>query len=73
MSTLNREIMKRFAEVRSQYGTQEKLAEAVGVSPKIISDYENCRRNPSFNTFIKMCIEMNASIDYIVYGNRIEK
>lgn len=62
------DIMNRFAEQRVKYGTQEKLAEAVGVGTKSISDFETCRRNPSFATFIKMCKVINADINYIVYG-----
>ncbi|MBQ2809616.1 MAG: helix-turn-helix transcriptional regulator [Clostridia bacterium] len=65
-----REIMNRFAEQRIKFGTQEKLAEIVGVSTKSISDFETCRRNPSFATFIKMCKTIGADINYIVYGNK---
>ena len=64
-----KEIMSRFAQQRVKFGTQEKLAEIVEVSAKSISDFETCRRNPSFGTFIKMCIAINADINYIVYGD----
>lgn len=65
------EIMERFSEERRKFGTQEKLAELVGVSPKNISAFETCRRNPSLSTFIDMCIAINADINYIVYGKSI--
>ncbi len=62
------EIMSRFAELRKAYGTQEKLAEQVGISPKNISAFETGRRTPSFDTFVNMCTAIGADVNYIIYG-----
>ena len=63
------DIMKRFSEERRKYGTQEQLADAIGVNPKTISAFEKCRRTPSLPTFIKMCTVIKADINYVVYGS----
>lgn len=62
------EIMERFAKERKRYCTQETLANAIGISPKTVSAYECGRKNPSLEIFIKMCIVINADIEYIIYG-----
>lgn len=66
------EIMERFVEERRKFGTQEKLANAVGINPKTISAYETGRKNPSLEIFIKMCIIMKADVKYIIYGNNLD-
>ena len=60
--------MKRFSEERKKFGTQEKLANILGINAKSISAFENCRRNPSLETFFKMCIVIGADVNYILYG-----
>ena len=64
--------MKRFVEERKKFGTQEKLANAVGLNPKTISAYETGRKNPSLEIFVKMCIAMKADVKYIIYGNSLD-
>ncbi len=66
------EMMKRFVEERKKFGTQEKLANAVGLNPKTISAYETGRKNPSLEIFVKMCMIMQADIRYIIYGNDLD-
>lgn len=63
------EIMERFSKERKKNNyTQEALANAVGVNAKTISAYECGRKNPSLKMFIKMCVIINANVNYIVYG-----
>ncbi len=62
-------MMERFIEERKKFGTQEKLANIIGINPKTISAYETGRKNPSLEMFIKMCIAMDADVKYIIYGN----
>lgn len=64
-----KQIMKRFAEERKKFGTQEKLADIVGINAKNISAFETGKRNPSFKTFVKMCTVMNADVNYIFWGD----
>ncbi len=59
-------IMKRFATERKKFGTQEKVAEIVGVNAKTISAFENGRRTPSLLTFLKMCDAINVDMNYIL-------
>lgn len=66
-------IMKRFANERKKFGTQEKLAEIVGINAKTISAFENGRRTPSLSTFIKMCNAIDADMNYILEIERKNK
>ena len=63
------EMIKRFVETRKKYGTQEKLGNAIGINSKTISAYETGKKLPSLRTFIKICIEMGADANYILFGN----
>lgn len=64
------EIIERFIEERKKFGTQEALAEAVGINPKTVSAYETGRKNPSLKMFIKICQTINADINYIIFGRK---
>ncbi|MDE6835133.1 MAG: helix-turn-helix domain-containing protein [Ruminococcus sp.] len=66
-------IMKRFATERKKFGTQEKVAEIVGINAKTISAFENGRRTPSLLTFLKMCDAINADMNYILEIEREDK
>lgn len=64
------EIINRFVEERRKICTQQQLAEIIGINPKNISAIETCKINPSFETFISMCVAINADVNYIIYGNK---
>lgn len=64
------EIINRFVEERKKFGTQQQLAEIVGINPKNISAIETCKINPSFETFVSMCVAVNADVNYVVYGKK---
>ena len=59
-------IGKILQRLRKSNGyTQEKVAEEVDVSTRYISDVEQDRAKPSYETLIKMCNIYNASLDQI--------
>lgn len=70
MENINNKIMARLAEERRKKLTQEQLAEKIGLSAKSIAAFENGRRNPSFNTFVKICSVLQPDMNYIIYGKR---
>ena len=53
-------------EIRKSHGyTQEKLSEAIGCSPRYISDVEQNRAKPSYEALIKICNVYNIGLDEI--------
>lgn len=53
-------------KIRKSYGyTQEKLAEAVEVSARYISDVEQDRAKPSYEVLVKICNIFNIGLDEI--------
>ena len=66
---INVQIGEQVRHARESYGfTQEKLAEAVGVTPQYISDLERGIVGVSIPTLKKLCIAMNVSSDQILFG-----
>lgn len=59
-------IGKNIQKIRKSNGyTQEKLAEAVEVSVRYISDIEQDRSKPSYENLIKICNVFQVSLDQI--------
>lgn len=59
-------IEKNIQKIRKSNGyTQEKLAEAVEVSVRYISDIEQDRSKPSYENLIKICNVFQVSLDQI--------
>ncbi len=59
-------IGKTLKEIRRSNGyTQEKLAEAIEVSVRHISDIEQDRAKPSYEVLIKICNLFNIGINQI--------
>lgn len=55
--------MKRLAEIRKAKGfTQERLAEAIGVSRYSIMDYERCRISPTIEIAEKIAHVLGSSL-----------
>ena len=68
-------IGKNIQEIRKSNGyTQEKLAEAIEVSVRHISDIEQDRAKPSYEILIKICNIFNIGINQIFskYLNKTE-
>ena len=59
-------IGKNIQQIRKSNGyTQEKLAEAIEVSVRYISDIEQDRAKPSYEILIKICNLFKISLDQI--------
>ena len=44
--------------------SQEQLAEKIGISEKHISNIERGQNYPSLDTFLRMCLVLNLSLEY---------
>ena len=53
--------------------TRAELAEKIDTSERIIYDYENGIKFPSFATLTKLAVALNKTLDYFVTENRKEK
>ncbi|MBP3684160.1 MAG: helix-turn-helix transcriptional regulator [Oscillospiraceae bacterium] len=52
--------------------TQEQLAEKIGVSLQTVSCIELGKKAPRPEDLAKLCLHLNISSDYILYGKRSE-
>ena len=63
------EIGARIKTARERAGmTQEKMAEAIGVSTQFVSDMERGVSGPSVYTVVCICRTLCASSDFILLG-----
>lgn len=63
------EIGKRIKLKRKEMNlTQEKLSEIIDVSPSYISEIERGSSICSLATITNICIELQTSLDYLVFG-----
>lgn len=61
------EIIKRlFQEINSSGLSYTEIANTVGISVVMLSQYKNLLKLPSLETFSKICSVINASADYIL-------
>ena len=60
--------------LRGEYGvSQQKLADAIGVSQPSINKYENHNIEPEIEILMRMADYFNTSIDYIVGHTHIRR
>lgn len=60
---------KRIAIKRTELGlSQKELSEMVCISSTHLSNIENGKSTPSFNTFIDLCDALKVSADYFLCG-----
>lgn len=65
------ELGLRIKRLRSEKGlTQEKLAEALGISVEYVGKIERGKRTPSLDLVIVMSKFFHTSTDYILLANR---
>jgi len=58
---------ERIKELRNEFNlTQKDMAEIIGVTKQSVSNYETGHREPSLETFVKICEHFNVSADYIL-------
>lgn len=67
------ETMRRLR--RAKGITMKELGEKVGCAESTISQYENGKRAPDFETLLKISEELETSVDYLLTGreNGIKK
>lgn len=60
---------ERLAERRkSRNLTQKQVANAIGVSPVLISYFERGERTPTLEILLKLAAFYRCSLDYLIYG-----
>ena len=64
MSTVFKKRLKE--EVKLSGKTNVELAIEIGVSPEMITQYYNTSKNPSLDTFEKLCRVLDVSADYLL-------
>jgi len=53
-------------EIKHSGFTKVELAEKVGVSPEMITQYYTTKKLPSLETFEKLCRALDVSADYLL-------
>ena len=62
-------VGERIREIREKRGmTQDKLAEAAGLSKSFLSEVENDKSNISSRILLRIANELGASMDYLLDG-----
>ena len=62
----------KIREIRKRCGlTQKELAEGIGSSESAISQYENGKRQPDYETLLKISDYFGVSVDYLLGGEEI--
>lgn len=63
------EIGKRIQKLRQEKGlTQQKLADALGITLSMVGKVESGARIPSIDMFVVFAEYFNVSLDFIVLG-----
>lgn len=62
-------VGQRISQLREERQlTQEELAEILGVTRAGVSHYENNRRQPGYQTLLRIAQTFNVSIAYVLEG-----
>lgn len=73
-SISKKEIGKRIHQIRIQNEyTQAEFAETIDISINFLSEIENGKKGLSQETLAKICIKMNVSADYILFGKNTKQ
>ena len=63
-------LPERIRELRKKFNySQKQVADKIGVSPSIISGYENGERTPSVDILLALSYLFNCSTDYLLGKN----
>lgn len=62
------EIFKQrlLEEIKHNGLTVKELAEKIGVSPEMVTQYYTTKKLPKLDTFKKICQALNVSADYLL-------
>ena len=53
-------------EIKQNRTTVKAIAESIGVSPEMVTQYYTTDKLPSLETFVKLCKALDVSADYIL-------
>ena len=63
-------IKKRLSEELKNSGlTTVEIAQKIGVSPEMITQYKTTKKLPKLDTFAKLCKELDLDANYILGNN----
>ena len=62
------EVFKKrlFEELQQSKITNKELAEIIGVSPEMVTQYFTTKKLPKLDTFTKICKALDISADYLL-------
>ena len=64
-------IGKRVRRQREKMGlTRDQFAEQIDISPQFLAEIENGKKGMSAETLYKICVNTDASTDYILIGRQ---
>ncbi len=64
---MNTIIKERLSEELKNSGlTKKEIAEKIGVSPEMITQYTTTKKLPKLDTFAKLCKELDLDANYIL-------
>ena len=67
-------LSERLKALRTRHNmSQQKLAENLNLSRELLSNYEQGRREPDYNTLILISNFFDVSVDYILGVTEVEK
>lgn len=67
-------MMLKLRELRKKYGlTMKELGAEIGVAESTISQYETGKRQPDYETLLKLGEFFGVSVDYILTGEETKK
>lgn len=55
-----------YEELKTNKITTRELAEKVGVSPEMITQYYTTKKLPKLDTFVRICKALDVSADYLL-------
>lgn len=68
------ELGKKISKARIRKDlTQEVLAEKLDITNTFLSNIETGKRKMSFDTLILVAEELDLSLDYLIFGENVEK
>lgn len=53
-------------ELENSKMTVKQLAEKIGVSPEMVTQYYTTKKLPKLDTFVRICKALNVSADYLL-------
>ena len=53
-------------ELENSKLTVKQLAEKIGVSPEMVTQYYTTKKLPKLDTFVRICKALNVSADYLL-------